>query len=173
MQLLDLALMLAKAVIRSETKTNPDVLLNVLHEAVSSLPFNTEYAELHLHPDDIELIQQTYDEEALAERKWILKEEPGYQPGDLIVGTPNSLIDRTLKHRIAQTIDGFIQGSGLDKEQVAQPGALSKSVTEESEREQISEEAGPVDSLEAESESPSTEINESEANESSADESND
>ena len=68
MQLLDLAVMLANAVIRTETRMNPDVLLNVLHEAVASLPFNTEYAELHLHPDDIELIQQTYDEEALAER---------------------------------------------------------------------------------------------------------
>ena len=65
------------------------------------------------------------------------------------------------------------EDNSLVREQVAQPGALSKSVTEESEREQISEEAGPVDSLEAESESPSTEINESEANESSADESND
>ena len=125
MQLLDLAVMLSESVIRSEIKSNRDSLLQVLHEAAASLPFNTEYAEMHLHPDDVELIQSVYDEEELAERKWILKPEPGYQIGDLIVGTPNSLIDRTVKHRIKQTLQSFIESVGLDKEQIESPVPLS------------------------------------------------
>jgi flagellar assembly protein FliH len=110
-QLLNLAVMLTESVLRSETKSNKEALLNVLHEAIASLPFNTEYAELHLHPDDIELLTEIYDEEAMAERKWILKPEPGYQLGDLVVATPNSLIDRTVKQRIKQTIEPFVQSA--------------------------------------------------------------
>ena len=124
LQLLTLAVMLAEAVIRTESQLNQDALLSVLNESVASLPFNTEYAELHMHPDDIALIQSLYDDEALAERKWILKEEPGFNPGDLIVGTPNSLIDRTVKHRIEQTLGSFIESIGLDKEQIEQPSLL-------------------------------------------------
>ena len=41
MQLLDLAVMLSESVIRSEIKSNRDSLLQVLHEAAASLPFNT------------------------------------------------------------------------------------------------------------------------------------
>lgn len=115
-QLLNLAVSLAESVIRQESKSNSEVLLNVLHEAVSSLPFNTEYAEIHMHPEDIALLREVYDDEALVEQKWIIKEEPGYQLGDVIVMTPNSLIDRSVKQRMRQTIDKFIAKAELDKE---------------------------------------------------------
>lgn len=115
-QLLNLAVSLAESVIRQESKYNSKVLLEVLHEAAASLPFNTEYAEIHMHPEDIELLKQVYDEEALVEQKWIIKEEPGYQLGDVVVMTPNSLIDRTVKQRMRQTIDKFVAKAELDKE---------------------------------------------------------
>lgn len=120
LQLVDLAVMLAEAVIRTESKSNRESLLEVLHESIASLPFNTEYAEIHIHPNDMQLLQQVYDEEALAERNWILKEEPGYNPGDLTIATPNSLIDRTVKHRIQQTIHSFVDSVGLNEEQIEQ-----------------------------------------------------
>lgn len=115
-QLLNLTVALAESVIRKESEANLDVLLNVLHESVGSLPFNTEYAEIHMHPDDIELLRQVYDDEALIEQKWIIKEEPSYTSGDVVVMTPNSLIDRTVKQRLRQTIDKFIHKAELDKE---------------------------------------------------------
>lgn len=115
-QLLNLVVALTESVIRQESKSNPDVLMSVLHEAVASLPFNTEFAEIHMHPDDIALLRDVYDDEAVAEQKWILKEEPGYQIGDVIVMTPNSLIDRTTKQRMRQTVDKFIAKTELDKE---------------------------------------------------------
>lgn len=125
MQLLDLAVALAEAVIRTETQMNQEVLLNILHESVASLPFNTEFVELHLHPSDIETIKSIYDEETLIERKWILKEEPAYTQGDLVVGTPNSLIDRTVKQRMKQTIGDFVQSAALEKEHAASPIPLT------------------------------------------------
>lgn len=115
-QLLNLAVMLAESVIRIETAQNQQALLQVLQEAISYLPFNTEYAELHLHPSDIELLTEVYDEESLQEKKWIIKEEPGYRPGDLVVATPNSLIDRSIKQRIKQSIEQFVNKAELDKE---------------------------------------------------------
>jgi len=115
-QLLNLAVMLAESVIRHETKSNKDALLSVLHEATASLPFNTEFAEIHMHPDDLKLLSETYTDEAMAEQKWIVKQEPGYQRGDIIVMTPNSLIDRTVKQRIKQSLDVFIEKAELDRE---------------------------------------------------------
>ncbi|MDO6718436.1 flagellar assembly protein FliH [Psychrosphaera sp. 1_MG-2023] len=125
LQLLELAVALAEGVIRTETKMNQDVLLNILHESVASLPFNTEFAELHLHPSDIETIKSIYDEDTLIERKWILKEEPAYTQGDLVVGTPNSLIDRTVKQRMKQTIGDFVQAAALEKEHANSPIPLA------------------------------------------------
>lgn len=115
-QLLNLSVMLAESVIRQESIINKDVLFTVLDEAVSALPFNTEYAEIHMHPTDIALLQEMYDEEAIIERKWVLKEEPTYKVGDVIVMTPNSLIDRSIKQRIKQSLDAFISKIELDKE---------------------------------------------------------
>ena len=115
-QLLNLAVMLAESVLRTEIKSNKESLLAALHESISALPFNTEIAEIHMHPDDIELLKQEYDDEALAENKWIIKPEPSFELGDLTVATPNSLIDRTVKSRIKQTIDEFVKQANLNKE---------------------------------------------------------
>ncbi|GHB62402.1 hypothetical protein GCM10008107_09350 [Psychrosphaera saromensis] len=116
-QLLNLVVMLAESVIRHETKSNKDALLSVIHEATASLPFNTKLSEIHIHPDDLELLSEIYTAEAMIEQKWIIKEEPSYQPGDIIVMTPDSLIDRSVKQRIKQTIEPFIEKALLDKEQ--------------------------------------------------------
>ena len=115
-QLLNLAVMLAESVLRTEIKSNKESLLAALHESISALPFNTEIAEIHMHPDDIELLKQEYDDEALAENKWIIKPEPSFELGDLTVATPNSLIDRTVKSRIKQTIDEFVKQANLSTE---------------------------------------------------------
>ena len=115
-QLLNLSVMLAESVLRTQLKSNKDSLLAALHESVAALPFNTEFAEIHMHPDDLELLKEEYDDEALAEQKWILKPEPNYKPGDVIVATPNSLIDRTVKQRIEQTIDEYVREAELNKE---------------------------------------------------------
>lgn len=115
-QLLNLAVMLAESVLRTEIKSNKDSLLAALHESVAALPFNTEFAEIHMHPDDLALIQEQYSEAELAEQKWILKPEAHFNIGDVIVATPNSLIDRTLEQRIKQTFDDFIEDMGLQSE---------------------------------------------------------
>ena len=115
-QLLNLALMLAESVIRKETESNKDALLSVLHEAISALPFNTEYAEIHMNPNDILLLSEVYDDEAIAEKQWIIKPEPGYTLGDVVVATPNSLIDRSVKQRIKQVLGSFTKSADLAKE---------------------------------------------------------
>lgn len=115
-QLLNLVVILAESVLRQEIKSNKDVLLTVLHEATSSLPFNTDFAEIHIHPEDLKLLTETYSDEAIIEKKWIIKEEPGYQIGDIIVMTPDSLIDRSVKQRIKQSIGHFIDKAELEKE---------------------------------------------------------
>ena len=120
-QLLNLAVMLAESVIRVEVQSNKESLLEILRESVSALPFNTEFCELHLHPDDIELLQESITEEEMAENKWIFKPETHFQHGDIIVATPNSLIDRSVKQRIKQSIERFIEDAGLENELAEKP----------------------------------------------------
>lgn len=130
-QLLNLVVMLAESVIRHETKSNKDALLSVIHEATASLPFNTKLSEIHIHPDDLELLSEVYTEEAMIEQKWIIKEEPSYQPGDIIVMTPDSLIDRSVKQRIKQTIEPFIAKALLNKEQNDQLPQVTRHIPED------------------------------------------
>lgn len=115
-QLLNLAVMLAETIVRDEVNANPKALMLVMHEAIASLPFNTEYAEIHMHPEDISYVEAEYDQDALVENKWILKPEPGYQRGDVIVMTPNSLIDRSVKQRLKQVLGTFVNKTDLEKE---------------------------------------------------------
>lgn len=115
-QLLNLAVMLAESILRVEVQTNKQSLLAIIHESVSALPFNYEFCEIHMHPDDIALVESEFSDEQMAENKWIFKPEAHFEIGDVVVATPNSLIDRSVKQRIKQTIRSFIEDANLNIE---------------------------------------------------------
>lgn len=106
--LAELALAMAKAVINVEVKTNPAVILQVVQEATSALPLNTEHMHIKLHPEDLAIITQHYSEAEIQERHWQLRAEPLLERGGCIVESEKSSVDRTLTQRLQSNLEHFL-----------------------------------------------------------------
>ncbi len=107
-QLLQLVVALAEEVIRTELHTNPAVIINVLHEALSVLPLAQQRVTIKLHPDDLALIEMQYDSDAQAERNWHLLAEPVLARGDCQVSCENSQVDVNQKQRVKDLLERFL-----------------------------------------------------------------
>ena len=108
-QLVWLAMMLAKSLIKQEVHTSPDLLLGSLKEAVKQLPCAEEGVTLELHPDDLAMVLQAYGEEACQKRGWTLVAEPALQRGDLQLTSRTSSIDLLLEQRIENLLRNFLR----------------------------------------------------------------
>lgn len=106
-QVMQLALGLAKELIRVEVKTNPQVILNTIREVVATLPVANREVQMHLHPDDIALVKQHFSEEDLAERQWKLFAEPSLNRGDVQVNSQETSVDYFIEDRIQHSLTMF------------------------------------------------------------------
>ncbi|MFY8272896.1 flagellar assembly protein FliH [Pseudoalteromonas sp. SSDWG2] len=114
-----LATELAKAITLNEIKTHPETILAALKAATDALPSNDAQCQIYLHPEDLELVQRHFDEQALANRHWQLLSEPTMERGGCHIKQQRSSIDMALAGRINQVIDNFLQDAGVhvkDKE---------------------------------------------------------
>ncbi|MEL0648229.1 flagellar assembly protein FliH [Pseudoalteromonas agarivorans] len=112
-QLVQLTSMLAEAVIYQEVKTSPDVILHTLKQSIDSLNAEQEKVRIHLHPDDLTLIKESYGEQTIADNNWQLVAEPTLERGGCEVKTAQSSLDMTLKTRVKETLDSFLHNSGI------------------------------------------------------------
>ncbi|MEL0640317.1 flagellar assembly protein FliH [Pseudoalteromonas aliena] len=112
-QLVHLASMLAEAVIYQEVKISPDIILHTLKQGIDSLNSDQEKVRIHLHPEDLTLIKQSYGEESITDSNWYLIAEPTLERGGCEVKTSQSSIDMTLKTRVKETLDSFLHNSDI------------------------------------------------------------
>lgn len=95
----ELALTIARHLVRRELKHAPGEVVGVVREAMRQLPLATRQARIHLHPDDFVLVQ-----EALAVRTdtaWHLEADPLIARGGCLVETETSRVDAQVESRIA------------------------------------------------------------------------
>jgi len=95
----DLAVTIARHLVRRELKHSPGEVVGVVREAMRQLPLSTRRARVHLHPDDLALVQ-----EALAIRSdtaWELEADPLIARGGCVVETETSRVDAQVESRIA------------------------------------------------------------------------
>jgi flagellar assembly protein FliH len=69
-ELVLLAVSLAKSVIRSEVKTNTDLIFQALREGLKALPIQEKHYQIHLHPNDIELVNNHFSPEEITKHRW-------------------------------------------------------------------------------------------------------
>ncbi len=112
-QLVELAVMLAEAVVGVEVKTNREAIFNTLNESVKALPIADGTCEIRVHPDDLELIKQHYSDEQLLENGWQVKSDPTIEIGGCLVESRTSSIDQRLKTRLNNTLERFLQDTGI------------------------------------------------------------
>ncbi|OIN07713.1 flagellar assembly protein FliH [Oceanisphaera psychrotolerans] len=109
--LVTLAQELARNLLKTEASTSPQLLLATVREAVDALPGHDGGVTLFVHPDDLALLEQHFDEQSRQKRGWELVSEPGQARGDLRVKTALSELDVSLARRIDDLMANFIKAN--------------------------------------------------------------
>jgi flagellar assembly protein FliH len=112
-QLVELAVQLAEAVVGVEVKTNPQIIFQTLKDSVEALPIADTTCEIKLSQQDFELVKKQFTEEELADKGWHIGVDPTIEQGGCVVESRTSSIDRTLATRIKNTLDRFLQDTGI------------------------------------------------------------
>ncbi|MEM8983223.1 MAG: FliH/SctL family protein [Pseudomonadota bacterium] len=115
--LVDLALRIARQVVRRELQTDRAHVLVIAREALAALPINARQIRMSLHPDDALLLR-----ESLAESdgtpQWTLVEDPLMTRGGVRVQSERSVVDASVEKRLNNIIENLID----DERLVPRPG---------------------------------------------------
>jgi flagellar assembly protein FliH len=96
--LLDLALDLAKAMLKTALDVRPELMLPVVAEAIRYLPSLQQPALLFLHPLDAQLAREFIGDE-LSKAGWRVTEDTQLDRGGCRVETPTNQIDGSMQSR--------------------------------------------------------------------------
>lgn len=97
-QILDLALDLARALLKTALAVQPELVIPIVKEAVRYLPAMQQPALLYLNPDDAVLVQDRLGD-ALEKMGWQLTGDSHLEPGSCRVETASNQIDASLPTR--------------------------------------------------------------------------
>lgn len=104
--MLNLALDLAKAMIKTALKMRPELVLPIVSEAIRYLPSVQQPALLILHPQDAAIVRD-YMKDELEKSGWRIAEDMQIEQGGCRVETATNQIDATLPVRWQRIIDAL------------------------------------------------------------------
>lgn len=102
-ELAELAIQIARQLIRRELKLDPGQVIAVVREAISALPSSSQNVTLHLHPEDAELVRSALAIDAV-ETRWKIMEDPTMTRGGCQVISDTSRIDASIENRLTTVI---------------------------------------------------------------------
>lgn len=108
--LLDLALETARQMVIQTLAYKPDVVLNVIREAVDALPHVHTGVHLVVHPEDAAIIRQHMGEQ-LNHNGWKILEDASITPGGARIETSSSQVDATVETRWKRIVSALGQES--------------------------------------------------------------
>jgi flagellar assembly protein FliH len=117
-ELLDLALHVARQVVRGSLRGQPELVLDVVREAMLALPSLHGHPTLMVHPEDAPLVR-THLAEQIAHTGWRLVEDPTLERGGCRVENGSSEIDATVATRWKRIVESI--GSRSDWLEKPQP----------------------------------------------------
>jgi flagellar assembly protein FliH len=103
-ELLALAIEIARQVVRREIAIRPDLILDVVREALNQLPH--QHAVIYLSSRDIGLVR-SYLGESLTHAGHRLHEDPQLQAGDCLIETGGTQVDATVATRWRRVIESL------------------------------------------------------------------
>jgi len=110
-EVLDLALQLAKGMLKNALQVKPELILPIVRDAIEYLPVLQQPALLVLHPDDAATVRAGIGEE-LDKGGWRVVEDPSIGRGGCKVDTASNQIDATaaarwqrLSHALGKEVD--------------------------------------------------------------------
>lgn len=103
-ELTELAILIAKQLIRRELKIDSGQVVSVVKEAIAALPSSSQNIKLHLHPEDASLVKSALSLDETEVDHWRVIEDPVMTRGGCRVLTDNSQIDATIENRLSTII---------------------------------------------------------------------
>lgn len=97
-EIMDLALDIARQMVRSALQADPALVLAVVREAIDSLPQTRQNPTLVLHPEDARLVREMLAQEYRNE-VWRIVEDPHVERGGCRVEVATSEIDANMESR--------------------------------------------------------------------------
>jgi flagellar assembly protein FliH len=112
-ELLILATTLAKAVINVEVSQNEQVIIKAIEAGIKALPIQEKSYHLDLHPDDIAVIHQYYDEQTLKDNNWVITSDEKVERGGCKIITHNNAVDVSIPTRCNNILTQLLLNQGL------------------------------------------------------------
>ena len=109
-ELVTLASVLARHILRRELKQDPSQILGSVRDCLEILPGAARDVALRLNPQDAQLVREYFSRDEI-ERGWRIEEDPTLEPGSLRVTSDSSAIDGRLEARLSEII-GRALGTG-------------------------------------------------------------
>lgn len=106
--LLDLSLSVANKMVHEALQIRPEIILEIIREAIRILPQFNQNAHIVLHPGDAELVRKHMNDE-LVHAGWKLFTDPKIERGGCLVKTTHSLIDATTEARWKRILESIGQ----------------------------------------------------------------
>ena len=99
-QLTELAMLLAKNLLRKESSVDHRHIQNLLHESLQYLPLKSRDIRVRLNPADIELLK--LGELKLDEQSWQCVADASVSAGGCIIESDQSVVDASVENRVTQ-----------------------------------------------------------------------
>jgi flagellar assembly protein FliH len=106
-QLVQLALTVAKHLVRRELRIDPSQVIAIIRETVALLPASARDVRVHLHPEDAAVVREKLAAPA-GERVWTIVEDPVMGRGGCRVTTDTAQIDARLETRIGTVVSALL-----------------------------------------------------------------
>jgi flagellar assembly protein FliH len=103
-ELAQLAVVIARRVIAAELATRPELIVQVVRQAVAALPTATRELRLRVHPDDLALLREL----DAAETHWQLIADATLKRGGCLLESGRSRLDASVEVRLATMIDAAL-----------------------------------------------------------------
>ncbi len=116
-ELLQLAVSLARSVIKTETVLNEKVIFHALESGLKVLPINEKEYQIHLHPEDYKLVKHHFSDEDIRRHHWVLVESLTTTRGGCEIITANNAVDLTMERRLRDVLETFLMEQGLPQTQ--------------------------------------------------------
>jgi len=97
-ELVQLAMAIARQVVLRELSTQPELIRDVVTQAIAALPAGNRHLRIHLHPEDAHLLSEHLDNHEIA--SWKLIEDATLTRGGCLVDTGATRIDARLETRL-------------------------------------------------------------------------
>jgi flagellar assembly protein FliH len=111
-ELVALAMEIARQVLRREITARPEIILDVVREALLQLPH--QHAAIYLHPDDANLVRASLGE-ALAHAGHRIHEDTTLRRGDCVLETGGSQVDGSVATRWRRVIENLSLDSAWEE----------------------------------------------------------